>query len=76
MMARLREGDELRGPVLRRVSRIGGVLLAPRRRSRRGVLRRRGAVVMRDVAARAIVMGVPARVTGVAGDAQLLERWR
>jgi acetyltransferase-like isoleucine patch superfamily enzyme len=35
-----------------------------------------GAVVTRDVPARAVVMGVPGRVTGAVGDEQLLERWR
>jgi acetyltransferase-like isoleucine patch superfamily enzyme len=35
-----------------------------------------GAVVTRDVAPRARVMGVPARVVGEVGDDELLERWR
>jgi acetyltransferase-like isoleucine patch superfamily enzyme len=34
-----------------------------------------GAVVTRDVAARAVVMGVPARVVRQVPDADLLENW-
>jgi acetyltransferase-like isoleucine patch superfamily enzyme len=35
-----------------------------------------GAVVIEDVPARAVVMGVPARVVRRVGDEDLLERWR
>jgi acetyltransferase-like isoleucine patch superfamily enzyme len=35
-----------------------------------------GAVVTHDVPARALVMGVPARVVRKVPDEQLLERWR
>ena len=35
-----------------------------------------GAVVTKDVPARAVVMGVPARVVREVPDADLLERWR
>ena len=35
-----------------------------------------GAVVMRDVPARAVVMGVPAREVREVPDEDLLERWR
>ena len=35
-----------------------------------------GAVVTRDVPARAVVMGVPARVVREVGDEDLIERWR
>ena len=35
-----------------------------------------GAVVTKDVPARAVVMGVPARAVGEVGDEDLLERWR
>ena len=35
-----------------------------------------GAVVTRDVPARAVVMGVPARVVREVADEDLLERWR
>jgi acetyltransferase-like isoleucine patch superfamily enzyme len=32
--------------------------------------------VTKDVPARAVVMGVPARVVGEVGEDELLERWR
>ena len=35
-----------------------------------------GAVVTRDVPARAVVMGVPGRVVREVADEDLLERWR
>jgi acetyltransferase-like isoleucine patch superfamily enzyme len=35
-----------------------------------------GAVVTRDVPARAVVMGVPARVVRQVADSELLERWK
>jgi acetyltransferase-like isoleucine patch superfamily enzyme len=35
-----------------------------------------GAVVTRDVAARSVVVGVPAREAGTVGEQDLLERWR
>ena len=76
-MARLPAGERLRGPILRRACRVGGgVLLAPGVEVGSEAFVAAGAVVARDVPARAIVMGVPARVTGTVGDDQLLERWR
>jgi acetyltransferase-like isoleucine patch superfamily enzyme len=35
-----------------------------------------GSVVTRDVAAREVVMGVPARVVRRVADQDLIERWR
>ena len=35
-----------------------------------------GAVVTRDVAPRAVVMGAPARAVREVGEADLVERWR
>jgi acetyltransferase-like isoleucine patch superfamily enzyme len=76
-MARLPAGEPLRGPILRRACRVGGgVLLAPGVDVGEEAFIAAGAVVTRDVPARAVVMGVPGRVTGTVGDEQLLERWR
>ena len=76
-MARLGPGDGLRGPVLRRASRIGGgVLVAPGVEIGEEAFVAAGAVVTRDVPARAVVMGVPARqVREVCGE-DLSEGWR
>jgi acetyltransferase-like isoleucine patch superfamily enzyme len=76
-MARLDTGERLRAPVLRRACRVGGgVLLAPGVEVGEEAFVAAGAVVTRDVPPRAIVMGVPARATGVVADDELLERWR
>jgi acetyltransferase-like isoleucine patch superfamily enzyme len=76
-MARLAPGERLDGPVLRRACRVGGgVLLTPGVEVGEEAFVGAGAVVTRDVPPGAIVMGVPARVTGTVGDDQLLERWR
>jgi acetyltransferase-like isoleucine patch superfamily enzyme len=57
-----RHGPEyrLRGARLRRACRVGGA----------------GAVVTRDVPARTVVMGVPARAQREVPDEDMLERWR
>jgi len=68
---------ELRGPHIGRASRIGGgAVLAPGIRIGAEAYVAAGAVVVADVPARAVVMGVPARVVREVSDADLLERWR
>lgn len=67
----------LRGATLRRGCRIGGgSVLVPGVVVGEEAFVAAGAVVTRDVPPRAVVMGVPARVVGTVGDADLLERWR
>jgi acetyltransferase-like isoleucine patch superfamily enzyme len=65
------------GAVLRRACRIGGgVVLTPGVEIGEEAFVAAGAVVTRDVAPRAVVMGVPARVIREVSDEDLLERWR
>ena len=74
-----RHGPELalRGAILRRACRIGGgVVLTPGVEVGEEAFVAAGALVTRDVPARAVVMGVPARVVREVGDEDLLERWR
>jgi acetyltransferase-like isoleucine patch superfamily enzyme len=76
-MARHDSTYELRGATLRRGCRIGGgAVLVPGVEVGEEAFVAAGAVVTRDVPARAVVMGVPARVVRSVGDEDLLERWR
>jgi acetyltransferase-like isoleucine patch superfamily enzyme len=76
-MDRHSRGEPLHGPVLRRACRIGGgATLTPGVEIGEEAFVAAGAVVTRNVAARAVVIGVPARVIRQVGDDDLLERWR
>jgi UDP-2-acetamido-3-amino-2,3-dideoxy-glucuronate N-acetyltransferase len=70
-------GPPMRGATLRRACRIGGgAVLTPGVEVGEEAFVAAGAVVVRDVPARAVVMGVPARVVREVPDEDLLERWR
>jgi len=76
-MARHPPDQALRGATLRRACRVGGgAVLVPGVEIGEEAFVAAGAVVTRDVAARSVVMGVPARAVGTVGDGDLLERWR
>jgi acetyltransferase-like isoleucine patch superfamily enzyme len=76
-MGRHPRGAPLRGPVFRRACRVGGgAVLVPGVEIGEEAFVAAGAVVTRDVPARAVVMGVPARVVREVGDGDLIERWR
>jgi acetyltransferase-like isoleucine patch superfamily enzyme len=75
--ARHARGEGLVGPVLRRACRVGaGAVLLPGVEIGEEAFVAAGSVVTRDVAARQVVMGVPARVVRQVGEDELLERWR
>ena len=66
----------LRGATLRRACRVGGgAVLVPGVEVGEEAFVAAGAVVTEDVPARAVVMGVPARVVREVPDEDLLERW-
>jgi UDP-2-acetamido-3-amino-2,3-dideoxy-glucuronate N-acetyltransferase len=70
---RRRAGEELRGPTLRRACRIGaGAVLLPGVEVGEEAFVGAGAVVTGDVPARAVVMGVPARVVREVPEEELL----
>jgi acetyltransferase-like isoleucine patch superfamily enzyme len=74
-----RHGPEmpLRGATLRRACRVGGgTVLTPGVEIGEEAFVAAGAVVTKDVPARAVVIGIPARVVREVGDQDLLERWR
>jgi acetyltransferase-like isoleucine patch superfamily enzyme len=76
-MARHGRESPSRGPTLRRACRIGGgAVIVPGVEIGEEAFVAAGAVVTNDVPARAVVMGVPARVVREVGEEDLLERWR
>jgi acetyltransferase-like isoleucine patch superfamily enzyme len=76
-MGRHPRGETLRGPIVRRAARVGcGAVLLPGVEVGEEAFVAAGAVVIRDVGAREVVMGVPARAVRRVPDEDLLERWR
>ena len=76
-MSRHARGEALAGATLRRACRVGGgSVLVPGVEVGEEAFVAAGAVVVGDVPARAVVMGVPARVVREVGEADLIERWR
>jgi acetyltransferase-like isoleucine patch superfamily enzyme len=74
-----RHGDEydVRGATLRRACRIGGgSVLCPGVEVGEEAFVAAGAVITRNVPARAVVMGVPGRAVREVPDEDVLERWR
>jgi acetyltransferase-like isoleucine patch superfamily enzyme len=76
-MARHDDDLPLTGAILRRACRVGGAsVLIPGVEVGEEAFVAAGALVTRDVPARAVVMGVPARVVREVPGEDLLERWR
>jgi acetyltransferase-like isoleucine patch superfamily enzyme len=76
-MTRHGPDHEVRGATLRRACRVGGgVVLLPAVEVGEEAFIAAGAVVIRDVPPRGVVMGVPARLVREVGEEDLLERWR
>jgi UDP-2-acetamido-3-amino-2,3-dideoxy-glucuronate N-acetyltransferase len=76
-MGRHPPGAPLAGAMLRRACRVGGgAVLTPGVEIGEEAFVAAGALVTRDVPARAVVMGSPARVVREVGEGDLLERWR
>jgi acetyltransferase-like isoleucine patch superfamily enzyme len=76
-MGRHPKGERLDAPVVRRAARVGGAaVLVPGIEVGEEAFVGAGAIVTRDVAARAVVIGVPARAVRQVDEAALIERWR
>jgi acetyltransferase-like isoleucine patch superfamily enzyme len=76
-MARHAPDDAIVGATLRRACRIGGgAVLCPGVEVGEEAFVAAGAVVTKDVPARAVVMGVPGRAVREVPDEDLIERWR
>lgn len=76
-MARHAPDEPIRGATLRRACRVGGgVVLCPGVEVGEEAFIAAGAVVTKDVAPRAVVMGVPGRPVRSVPAEDLLERWR
>jgi len=76
-MGRHARGEPLKAPVFRRACRVGGAAtLVPGVEVGEEAFVAAGALVTRDVGAREVVMGVPARVVRRVEDEDLIERWR
>jgi acetyltransferase-like isoleucine patch superfamily enzyme len=76
-MGRHPRGEPLLGPTFRRACRVGGgVVVVPGVEVGEEAFVAAGAVVTRDVAARQVVMGVPARPVREVPDSDLIEHWR
>lgn len=76
-MGRHPSGEPLQGPTFRRACRVGaGAILVPGVEIGEEAFVAAGALVTKDVGAREVVMGSPARVVRRVPDEDLIERWR
>ncbi len=76
-MTRHGPSHPLRGATLRRACRVGGgAVLVPGVEVGEEAFVAAGSVVVRDVPARGVVMGVPARFAREVPEDDLLERWQ
>jgi acetyltransferase-like isoleucine patch superfamily enzyme len=76
-MGRHERGAQLHGALLRRACRIGGgAVICPGVEVGEEAFVAAGAIVTRDVPARAVMIGAPARHVRDVGDEDLLEAWR
>src|SRR3954454_17424257 len=76
-MGRHAKGAALTGAILRRACRVGGgARILPGIEVGEEAFVATGAVVTRNVPARTLVMGIPAKRTGFVGDEELIDNWR